>query len=88
MSKFSVKAHLVMRDGGDGSQSCELVGSRQEAIEALGYSSEEEMQEKWECWYENGGFSQIEIEIEEKDGIFVITKGDYVSTDDMESMNR
>ena len=80
---IKIKAFLVMRDGGDGSQSCKIVGSKEEAIKSLGYSSEEEMKEKWSAWYDDGGFSETEIEIEEQNGSFVIIKGGSVSTDDM-----
>jgi hypothetical protein len=84
---IKVKAFLIMRDGGDGSQSCQIVGSKQEAIKSLGYSSEEDMNKRWSNWYEDGGFSEIEIELEEKEGTFVISKGGFASTDDMDDLN-
>ena len=84
MAKIKITAYAIMRDCGDGSQSCKLVGTKEEALKALGYKSEEDMQENWSCFYDNGGFEEVSFEIEEKDGIFSLSKGFYVDTDGMD----
>lgn len=67
-----------MRDGGDGSQSFELVGTKQEALTSLD-RTEKEIKDG--CFYDDGTFHKVTFEIEEKDGKYTVTKGFSVDTD-------
>lgn len=82
MAKIKIKAYCVMRDGGDGSISCKLVATEKEALETIGFSSKEEMEENYSCFYENGGYKQVEIEVESETN--VVTKGFFLDTDQCE----
>jgi hypothetical protein len=84
MAKIKVKAFAIMRDCGDGSQSCKIVATKQMALDNLGFSSEEDMKENYTCFYENGGFQEVEMEIEEVDGVWTISKGFSVNSDNCE----
>ena len=83
MATIKIKAFVFMRDCGDGSNSCMLLPSKEKVLEKMGYSSEEEMNKKWGCFYDDGGYEEVEIEIEEKDGEFSLKSGFTVSTDDL-----
>jgi hypothetical protein len=84
MAKIKVKAFAIMRDCGDGSQSCKVVSSKEKALEEIGFTSQEDMDENYTCFYDNGGFKEVEMELEEVDGVWTISKGFYVDTDSCE----
>lgn len=74
-----------MTDGGDGSVSTKLVATEQEALAYIGFSSKEEMEENYACFYDNGGYRQVTIEIEVGDDLNgILTKGFSINTDDCE----
>lgn len=61
---MKIKLILAASDGGDGSIKVNLVNTREEALEIL-ERTEEQMNDKNHCFYDDGLIEEIELEIED-----------------------
>ena len=70
-----IKAYVTYLDLGDGSQVFNIVPTKEEAIQKLGYKNEEDFKKKYIDPFESGGYTEVEIEVEEKNGELILAKG-------------
>jgi hypothetical protein len=76
--ELKLKCFAVLKDCGDGSQSCSLVASKEDALESLD-RTEEELKEG--CFYEDGAYKEVTMKFDFTDGKLTLIDGFYVSSD-------